>query len=62
MDQNQQPAPAEIHTSVENAHKAEELARAERILEQKRIEQHAHEEAQLVKQELENKGEKTKKQ
>ncbi|CAG8525040.1 10757_t:CDS:2 [Ambispora gerdemannii] len=53
--QQKQPAPAEIHTSVEDTRRVEELARAERMLDPK-AEQHAHHEAKLVKQELENKS------
>ncbi|KAG9299601.1 hypothetical protein G9A89_020772 [Geosiphon pyriformis] len=52
---NDKSAPAEIHTSVEAARKAEEQARKERITDQS-AEQHAHQEAKLVKQDLENKS------
>nr|CAG8564696.1 3224_t:CDS:2 [Entrophospora candida] len=49
---NNSSSVAEIHTPVEVAHKAEEEARQERASD-KEIEEHAHKEADLVKQDFE---------
>ncbi|CAG8598254.1 3787_t:CDS:1, partial [Funneliformis mosseae] len=54
---NNTSAPAEIHTSVEEAKKAEETARQERI-EDKQAELNAHNEANLFKKEIEHKDKK----
>ncbi|CAG8844553.1 21655_t:CDS:2, partial [Gigaspora margarita] len=43
-------APEEIHSSVDEARKAEEKARKERIKEEEKVKQHAKEEAKIVKQ------------
>ena len=43
--------PSEIHTSAEEAKKAEEKARQERV-QDKHAEKHAHDEANLVKEEI----------
>jgi len=49
--------PAEVHTSAEDAKKAEEIARQERIQDNE-AEKHAHKEANIVKQELGNQNQK----